>query len=225
MFKFELEFLDGTTKMYLIFVSTLAFHYLMDSYNASGVNSYYCQNEGQILSILKSLKSVTYTVCVDGIILRQTVFFASTGCLQIPHSLVTGSSLYTSLQADECIGEDGEIRKQGYGVVLGQQNNVIPVLFEYCSNATLDDCCENVHNISGPYSCLVTSIRSLSMQLKKKVLLDGGKEQYFRTANQSNKNENLETSILHMAATPTTPFWIGKRTSMSLFYSTNLQWL
>ena len=118
----------------------------------------------------------------------------------------------------------------------GDWTNFMPVLFEYCGNKTMDSCCQNVHNIDGPYSCLVYSITSThfsGMLLNKQVLLDSGYE-YFLTGNDANKEQNLETSLSKLGFYPSqsmeewmtaTVSQIGKRTSMSLFAHTTLEWL
>lgn len=187
-----------------------------------------CWNHGGVIGITRYSSSILYKVCLHGVVQSKLINRQSTGCLHIPHSLVrvTGSK-FQHLKDNECVGEDGKARQQGYGVVLGQKTlKCIPVLFEYCGTPQLDACCENVHNIKGPYSCLVYTVKSLS--LKQKVLLNTG-HQYFHTTNQQNRKDNLVTSIQKVVQTASTYFYGyssgRKRTSYSLFADTKLEWL
>ena len=128
----------------------------------------------------------------------------------------------------------GRYVTQGYGVVYGENGQFLPYLFEFCGNPQLDPCCQNVHNIQGPYfSCLVYSIRSLlpmDIKLKQQVLLNNGYE-YFLNGNDQTRDENLGTSIDKMAYVQMSLRNFGrkrfgrKRTSLSQFLKLSLEWL
>ena len=187
----------------------------------------YCWNHGRVIKVTKYTTSIQYKVCLHGVVQSKTIQMQSTGCLHVPHSLVrVPGSRFRYLRDNQCVGEDGKARKRGYGVVLGQRTlSCIPVLFEYCGTPQLDTCCKNVHNIKGPYSCLVYTVRGMS--LKKHVLLTTG-YQYLNAANQHYKNQNLLTSLQKLVQIGTSSFYGypgRKRSSMSLFYHTKLQWL
>ena len=188
-----------------------------------------CLNHGEVLELTRPGTSFQVKICINGNIVKKEFPNESTGCLHIPHSLMKTLSLWQNLGDEECIAEDGKARKQGFGVLLGELRSdyaePIPILFEFCGNATLDPCCQNVHSINGPFSCLVftTDMYTTFLAFRKHVLLSTGSYEYFATASYDTRMNNLGYSLVNVGYSLLPSY--GKRTSMTQFLPLTLEWL
>ena len=167
-------------------------------------NATACPNSGEIFEMSNPGTFLEFEFCLNGNAVQRVITNENTGCLHIPHSLVKTSSLWQNLGDEECIAEDGKARKQGFGVLLGELRSdyaePIPILFEFCGNATLDPCCQNVHSINGPFSCLVftTDMYTTFLAFRKHVLLSTGSYEYFATASYDTRMNNLGYSLVNV---------------------------